>query len=324
MSTDGDATLLLTVSSAPHCRSADTVTRTMLWVLLALVPALVMTTLLFGVKALLQIALSAAAAVAVEWLITSIRTKKPVLPDGTAACTSAITGILLALSLPPNLPLWIAPCGSLFAIAVVKMAFGGTGRNFLNPALAGRAFCLLAFPALFTGTANAAALSPLQAPFSETVLNLFMGYQGVCMGGSSAGALLAGAILLWSLRRIDFTLPLAFITSVFLLSWLTDGNQNLFTPAAFEVPLLRILSGGTLLGAFFFATDPVTSPQPVPARLVFGMGCGALTVVFSRSGSAGDSVMYAILLMNCMTPYLDRLLMHRPIGAAKSRGNAHA
>jgi Na+-translocating ferredoxin:NAD+ oxidoreductase subunit D len=271
----------------------------MLMTLAALVPVIGVSVALNGVHVLLIIALSMAAAAAAEWGIRSIEEKRPVMIDGSAG----LTGLLLACSLPPQVPLWMAPLGSLFAIAIVKMSFGGRGRNFLNPALAGRAFCVLSFPVVF-----ASAATPVSG---ETFLNLIAGYQGGWIGGSSAGALLLGAIVLWCLRIIDFTLPLAFIGSSLVLFWLGGEGHGLLSV------LLQIGTGGLLLGAFFMATDPVTSPKAASARLLFGTGCGALTFLFRKFGSADNSVMYAVLLMNLMVPYLDRYCGRRPMGVRK-------
>ena len=263
--------------------------RTMFITLAALVPAAVVSIIQNGVHALSIIAVCVAAAAATEWMFLSREKKRPVMIDGSAG----VTGLLFAFSLPPHAPLWTALLGSVFAIAIVKMTFGGLGRNFLNPALAGRAFCALSFPAVF-----AAAAAPPLSVSGAPLLHLLTGFQDGWIGGSSAGALLAGAIVLWCLRTIDFTVPLAFIGSAGALFWFFGGS--------FISALLTVGTGGLLLGAFFMATDPVTSPKSVPARLLFGTGCGALAFLFRKFGSANDSVMYAILLMNLAVPYLDR------------------
>jgi len=290
---------LFFVSAAPHIHSRESVPRTMLITLAALVPVVGVSAAQNGVRALLIIALSMAAAAATEWVFRCVAEKRPVMIDGSAG----LTGLLLACSLPPQVPLWMSPLGSLFAIAIVKMSFGGLGRNFLNPALAGRAFCVLSFPMVF-----AAAFMPVSG---ETLLNLVTGYQGGWIGGSSAGALLLGAVVLWCLRIIDFTLPLAFIGSSFVLFWLAGEGHG---PVS---ALFQITTGGLLLGAFFMATDPVTSPKAPLARLLFGTGCGVLAFIFRRFGSTNDAVMYAVLLMNCMVPYLDRYCGRRPMGVRK-------
>lgn len=304
---------LLIVSASPHIHSRESVPRIMVWVLIALIPAAGVAVMLSGTHALYSMLLSIVTATAAEWVISFFIYKKRSIPDGSAP----ITGLLLALSLPPLLPLWIAPLGSLFAIAIVKMAFGGLGRNFLNPAMAGRAFLVAAFPVLFS-TVAASPGGELSIPagvseINSALLNFLTGYQCGWMGGASAGALLAGAILLWALRIIDFTLPISFIASVFLLFWCTDQSVSLFSGAAFLAPLFQLLSSGVLFGAFFLATDPVTSPSAKRARFLFGIGCGVFTFLFQKFGTPNDSIMQAVLLMNCTVPYMERYLIHRTL-----------
>jgi len=256
----------------------------------ALFPALVVSAAHSGAYVLLVAAVSAAAAAASEWVFRSIAEKRPVILDGSAC----LTGLLLACTLPPQVPLLVPLLGAVFAIVIVKMAFGGRGRNFLNPALAGRAFCVLAFPAVW----NAVSAPPVSVP-GGTLLPLVMGYQGGWLGGSSAGALLLGAAVLWGLRIIDVTLPVSFIASSFLLFWLAGEGQGALAA------LVQVSTGGMLLCALFMATDPGTSPKTPAARLLFGTCCGVLAFLFRKSGSVGDGVMYAVLLMNCIVPYLD-------------------
>ena len=311
------AASLLIVSAPPHLRSKESVRHLMLWVLAALAPTAGIAVMLYGLHAFFALAASVGAAVATEYLIAPLTQKRLPAFDGTAV----ITGLLLAFSLPPQAPLWLGPLGSAFAIAVVKMAFGGLGRNFLNPALAGRAFLLLVFPVVFSD-ATAAPFTTLDT--KDALLNLVVGYQGGWMGGTSAGALLIGAALLWYLRRIDFALPLSFIGSAFILFWCTNDGGSLIAPSAFLTPLAQILSGGLVLGALFMAGDPVTSPTALRARLVFGAGCGVLSFLFQKFGGANDSVMQAVLLMNCAAPCLDRFLMPKPFGAAGTRRKRRA
>jgi Na+-translocating ferredoxin:NAD+ oxidoreductase subunit D len=301
---------LLCVSASPHIRSRESVPRIMLWVLLALLPAAGIAILMSGLHALYSIALSVFTASAAEWIILVFINKKRQFLDGSAP----VTGLLLALSLPPSLPLWVAPIGSLFAIAIVKMSFGGLGRNFLNPAMAGRAFLAAAFPAFFNLGALPLPSVPAggMAEISGALLNFLSGYQGGWLGGTSAGALLIGAILLRSLRVIDFTLPLSFMGTFYLLFLCTGENTASFSAVTLLTPLFQLLSGGILFGAFFLATDPVTSPLAGRARLAFGIGCGVFTYLFQKFGSPNDSMMQAILIMNCTVPFLDRFLMHHP------------
>jgi electron transport complex protein RnfD len=282
---------LLAVSAAPHIRGRNSVQVIMLVTLAALMPALVVSAVHNGPRVLLAAAVSMAAAALAEWVFRIIAERRTGMIDGSAG----VTGLLLACTLPPQIPLWVPPFGAVFAVAIVKMAFGGLGRNFLNPALAGRAFCVIVFPAVF-----GALPSPPAAVPGDALLSFFIGFQGGWIGGSSAGALLAGAAVLWGLRIIDMTLPVSFIATSFLLFWLAGAGHG---------PLPALVQAGTgplLLCALFMATDPVTSPKASGARLLFGTGCGALTFLFRNAGSAGDGVMYAVLLMNCVVPYADR------------------
>jgi len=285
------ATPFFSVSAPPHIRGNWSMQDIMLITLAAIIPALGVSVAHNGAYVLLVAAVSVASAALAEWVFRIVAEKRPVMIDGSAG----LTGLLLACTLPPQVPLWVPLVGSVFAIAIVKMAFGGLGRNFLNPALAGRAFCVLAFPAVFS------AMSSPHAPVpGETLFPLVVGYQGGLLGGSSAGALLLGAAVLWGLRIIDVTLPASFIGSSFLLFWLAGVGHGPLEA------LVQTCSGGLFLGALFMATDPVTSPKTSIARLLFGTGCGVLAFLFRNIGRAGDSIMYAVLLMNCIVPYCDR------------------
>ncbi len=302
---------VLTVSFPPHSRTAETVQRIMLITCAALLPAAGFSVALYGIPALASIAGAVAAAAATEWLIAAVRDRSRPSFDGS----SCLTGLLLALSLPPSLPYWAAPLAAVFSIAVVKMAFGGLGRNFLNPALAGRAFCALTFPALFMAAAAGTAPRITGGPgASDTVVNLFVGYAGGWLGSSSVAALLLGAGALWILRIIDFAVPVSFLGCAFLLSWATSGHDQLFTVAAVLSALAMVLTGGIPLVSLFMATDPVTSPGTTRSRLLFGAGCGALTFVFRKFGNANDGAMHAVLLMNLTVPFFDRCFKQVPFG----------
>jgi electron transport complex protein RnfD len=306
---------LLTVSFPPHARSPETVRRIMLVTCAALLPAFCFSVVIYGIPALVSVLAAVAAAAAAEWIIVAVRdgSTRPVL-DGS----SCLTGLLLALSLPPSLPVWAAPLASVFAVGVVKMVFGGLGRNFLNPALAGRAFCAFTFPALFIAAGSASR--PGETGSFDTVANLFVGYAGGWLGASSTAALLAGAVALWILRIIDFSVPLSFLGGAFLLSWATCGRSLLFTAAGPMAALAFIFTGGIPLVALFMATDPVTSPATRRSRLLFGTGCGALTFVFRTFGNANDGAMYAVLLMNLTVPWFDRSFRQVPFGGRRRIG----
>ncbi|MBN2188179.1 MAG: RnfABCDGE type electron transport complex subunit D [Chitinispirillaceae bacterium] len=299
------ADTLVAVSAPPHLRGRDSVPVIMLVTIAALMPALIASAVHNGPRVLLAAALSMAAAAVSEWAFRIVAERRMAMIDGSAG----VTGLLLACTLPPQVPLWVPPLGALFAVAVVKMAFGGLGRNFLNPALAGRAFCVLVFPAVFGLLSSPPAAVP-----GGALSSFFLGGQGGWIGGSSAGALLAGAAVLRALRIIDMTVPLSFLASSFILFWLAGEGQGALAALA------QAGTGGMLLCALFMATDPVTSPKAFGARLLFGCGCGALAFCFRDAGTAGDGAMYAVLLMNCFVPYCDRycgrLLRRRPGRAA--------
>jgi electron transport complex protein RnfD len=280
----------LAVSAPPHLRGRWSVPRMMLLTCASLVPAVAVSAARNGFSVPAVIAVAVAAALAAEGVFRLAAGKRrPWKVDGSAC----LTGLLLAGSLPPQVPLWVPAVGAVFAIVIVKEAFGGLGRNFLNPALAGRAFCALAFPAVW----NAALPPPVTFP-GGTLLPLVTGVQGGWIGGSSAAALLAGAALLRGLRIIDVTLPVSFIVTSFLLflPWHEGVGEA----------VMQVAAGGTLFCALFMATDPVTSPRTFFARLLSGAGCGALAFLFREAGACGDGVMYAVLLMNCVALFLDR------------------
>jgi Na+-translocating ferredoxin:NAD+ oxidoreductase subunit D len=282
----GESPLLLSVSMPPHLRGNWSVPRIMLFTVAALVPALVVSIINSGIHVLFAAVLCTGTAAAADWVLCSLKERKYVMIDGSAC----VTGLLFAFTLQPHIPLWMAFVGPVFAVTIVKAAFGGLGRNFLNPALAGRAFCALSFPALF-GAAS--------APAGNACGGFMAGFPEPWF----AGALLAGAIALLSLRIIDFTLPLAFIGSVFVLCWFTEAHNGLFTVAAISPALFKVCSGTFLLFAFFMATEPVTSPAAPAGRFLFGAGCGVLVFLFRASN---DGIIYAVLVMNCIVPYIDR------------------
>jgi Na+-translocating ferredoxin:NAD+ oxidoreductase subunit D len=296
---------LLVVSEGPHIRSNDSVPRMMLITLAALVPTLVVSIILSGMRVAFTIALSIVAAAGTELVFKCAGKKRFVMIDGSAA----LTGLLLAFSLPPQAPFWMAPIGSIFAIIMVKIVFGGTGYNFLNPALAGRAFLVISFPMAF-GVMPLPGISVTGAD----VLTRFIGCAGGWIGGGSAGALLIGAIALGCMRIIDFMVPLAYISTAFVLYWVSGGTENLFTATTLLSAALQVCSGGLVLAALFMATDPVTSPTTAAARLLFGAGCGVATFLFSKAGNANDGAMWALLLMNLSVPYLDRYCRRTPFG----------
>lgn len=302
-------------SPAPHIHSKWSVKRTMYLVILALAFPTAASIYFFGFNAILVIITSILAAVATEYLIKLWRKKKIVM-DGSAV----ITGLLLALTLPPTIPLWIVALGSIFAIAIVKEAFGGLGHNIFNPALAGRAFMQLSFPAQmsvwiapsgFSPDAVTSA-SPLSDAFKQVGDNfdlykdLLIGNISGSLGETSALLLLAGGILLIILRVIDWRTPVAFIGATVLLS-LVLGQD----------PIYQVLSGGLMIGAFFMATDYVTAPLTRTGKIIFGAGAGIITVIIRLYGGFPEGVCYAILLMNAAVPLIERYTQPMPYGLKK-------
>jgi len=285
--------------------------RTMYIVLLILLLPTGASIYFFGYYALKVAAVSIATAVLTEYLAKKLRRRTFVM-DGSAI----ITGLLLALTLPPTIPLWMVALGSFFAIAIVKEAFGGLGHNIFNPALSGRAFLQVSFPmemtkwVLPTGfTADAITIpSPLAVDFDKLSIywRLFIGNTTGSLGETSTLLILLGGILLIAIRVIDWRIPLAYIGTVAILS-LSLGQDV----------ISHLLSGGLMLGAFFMATDYVTSPLTNRGKIVFSVALGVLTMMIRRFGGMPEGVCYSILFMNAVTPLIDRYIKVRPYGLVK-------
>ena len=317
----------LTISSSPHVHSPVTTQTIMRDVLIALVPALVGSVCIFGFRALLVTLVSAAACVFFEWAYCRIAKTHCKIYDLSAV----VTGVLLAFVCPVTIPYWCIILGDFFAVVVVKQLFGGIGRNIVNPALAARAF-MFSYPALMTrwvapGFGNAAgifstadavtAATPLadmslgNLP-SATVGQLFLGNVGGCIGETSALLLLVGLVYLLARKVITLRIPLSFIGTVAVLTFIfPQGNGN------FTWMLSQLFAGGLFLGAIFMATDYVTSPLTHLGQIVFGIGCGVLTVVIRYFGGYPEGVSYAILIMNICVVLLDRIGRPRKFGAPK-------
>ena len=318
----------LTISSSPHIHSPVSTQTIMRDVLIALIPALVGGVYFFGLRALMVTLVSVAACVFFEWAYDRI-TKRPCKVYDLSA---VVTGVLLAFVCPVTVPVWCIIIGDFFAIIIVKQVFGGIGRNIVNPALAARAF-MFSWPALMTnwvrpGWENAVGIfntadavtgaTPLaemaleQLP-SASVTDLFMGNIGGCIGETSALLLLIGLAYLLIRKIITLRIPLAFLGTVAVLTLLfpQGGNDNLQWMAS------QVLSGGLLLGAIFMATDYVTSPITKLGQVVYGIGCGVLTVVIRYFGGYPEGVSYAILIMNCCVVLLDRIGRPKKFGAPK-------
>ena len=309
---------LLNVSGSPHVHSGETVQKIMWSVVLALVPAFLVSVFYFGLPVIVLTFVSVGCCVLFEYLIQRFLMKvKPTISDGSAV----VTGLLLAFNVPANLPIWIMVVGAIVAIGIAKMPFGGLGHNPFNPALVARVFLLIAFPVAMTswpvpqpiwGFADAvtgptplgllkesASLDMSQMP---SYPNLLVGQMGGSFGEVSAIALLIGAaFLLWK-RIISWHIPVAFMLTVFVFSgifWLID-------PTHYASPFFHLLTGGIVLGACFMATDMVTSPTSHSGMLVFGCGCGLLTIIIRLFGAYPEGVSFSILIMNALVPLINK------------------
>ena len=316
----------LTISSSPHVHSPITTQTIMRDVLIALAPALIGSICFFGFRALTVTMVSVAACVFFEWAYCKI-TKMHCKIYDLSAC---VTGVLLAFVCPVTIPYWTIILGALFAIVLVKMLFGGLGRNIVNPALAGRAF-MFSWPVLMStwtkvGFSNAVsvispdavtAATPLASMHQgvlceDSILNLFLGNVGGCLGETSALLLLIGFAYLLYRKVITARIPVAFIGTVAVLSFLfPQGNDRIAWMAA------QLFGGGLMLGAIFMATDYVTSPVTKLGQIVYGVGCGVLTILIRYFGGYNEGVSYAILVMNACVVLLDRIGRPVKFGAPK-------
>ena len=304
----------LVVSVSPHIKSKEDVKSIMWLVVLALVPAMIAGIVFFGARAVWVILLSTLSAVLTEYLIQKLTKKEITINDGSAA----VTGVLLALVIPPSIPLWVPIVGSAFAIAIAKHAFGGLGFNIFNPALAGRAFLVASWPLLMTtwllpdGVTGATPLGvlALEGKHVFTYGQLFLGNIGGSLGETSALAILLGAGFLLYKKIIDWRIPLSYLGTVAVLTILLRQD-----------PLFHLLVGGLMLGAFFMATDYVTTPITSKGRVIFGIGCGLLVVLIRIFGALPEGVAFSILLMNAFTPLIDRYTKTKPFGFVKEVKN---
>ncbi len=305
----------LNLSASPHIRSKKTVSGIMLDVIIALMPAVIASVLIFGYRSALVIGVCVASAVLSEFLFQKI-IKTPVLVGDLSAC---VTGLLLAMNLPVSIPLWQAALGSVFAIVVVKSLFGGIGKNFANPAITARIMMLIAFAG--TMTAFTAPLSPDLASTATplealkvmgtdlpSLKDMLLGLRGGCLGETCALALVIGGIYLILRGVISWVTPVCFTGTVFVLSLIYGG---------FDFAVYQVLAGGLMLGAFFMATDYSTTPTRPWGKVIFGVGCGIITAAIRFYGSYPEGVSFSILLMNILTPYIDKWTRPTPIGGKK-------
>lgn len=300
------------VSCSPHIRAKDTTQSIMRDVLIALMPALAAAVLHYGMRSLVVTAVCVVFACLSEYVMQRACNKPVTVSDLSAA----VTGVILAFNLPVGIPLWIAAFGSIVAIAFTKQLFGGLGQNFANPAITGRVILLVSFAGKMTdwttgypdAVAGATPLAVLPTGADlPSKLDLFMGSIGGCLGETSKLALLIGFVYLLVRRVITWHTPVAFVGTVFV-----------FTALLGQDPVYHVLSGGLMLGAIFMATDYATTPSNSKGRLVFGIGCGLLTVIIRVFGSYPEGVSFAILFMNIVTPLIENLTETKPLGGAKA------
>lgn len=306
---------LLHVSESPHIRSKNTTQRIMLDVFIALIPASAFGVYNFGVPALIRLLVGIFACVAFEAIYQKAMKKKVMVGDMSAA----VTGLLLAMNIPSTLPIWMEVVGCAFAIIIVKQLFGGLGQNFMNPALAARCFLLLAYTRPMTDFVidGVSAATPLQMlkPGGEAVgvtdlLSMFIGTNNGVIGETSAMLLLAGGIYLLIRKVIKIHIPLAYIGMFAAMTFfLAPGHQ-------FDIiyTLMEVCGGGILLGAFFMATDYVTSPVTNKGKIYFGLILGVLTFLFRMFGPNAEGVAYSIIIANLLTPFLDMASVPKPFG----------
>lgn len=301
----------LIVSASPHIRDNVSVRSVMRDVVIALCPAVITAIAVFGARAALVIAVCAASCVFFEWGYEKLVKR----PNTVGDMSAVVTGILLALNLPVEIPIWQAVFGCLVAIVAVKQLFGGLGYNFANPAITARIVLLISFSTAMTtwtipdAVSSATPLALLEAGQTDampSILNMLLGVRGGSLGETGILALLLGGIYLLARRVITWHTPVCFIGTVFVLTLILGEN-----------PVYHILSGGLVLGAFFMATDYVTTPYTKLGRVIFGVGCGIITVLIRIWGNYPEGVSFAILLMNILTPYITRWTSPKPLGGAK-------
>ena len=315
----------LIVSASPHLVTAMDTQKTMLMVLIALVPSLLVSTYVFGFRVLILTAVCIAASMFFEWAWNKLMKRKQTVCDLSAA----LTGTLIAFNLPSGLPYWIAIVGCFVAIIVVKQLFGGIGKNLVNPAITARIVLFISFATEMTTwplprmnqTADVlTGPTPLgvihEGGQLPTNMDMFLGYIGGSMGEVSAIALIIGGLFLVWKKIISPIIPCCFIGTVFvfaLIYYSATGNGD-----ALQMAVFHILAGGVMLGAIFMATDYVTSPLLPAGKVVFGIGCGVITMLIRLFGQYPEGVSFSILIMNCLTPLIDSFFQKRMYGGAKN------
>lgn len=306
---------MLQMSASPHIHSGRSTSSIMRDVLIALAPATVAGCVIFGLRSLLVLAVCVLSCVLLEAGFNLIVKKEQTVGDLSAA----VTGLLLGLNLPANIPIWQCVVGSVFAIVVVKCLFGGIGCNLVNPAITARVFMVVAFgslanqayPTIVDTASGATPLAEVAAGNSPSIMDTFLGLAGGAIGETCAAALLVGFVYLLARRVITWHIPVTFIGSVFLLSLFLEGFDVM-------AATVLILSGGLFLGAIFMATDYVTSPATAWGKVIFGVGAGVITVLIRYFGVYPEGVSFAILFMNILNPYIEKWTSRKIFGGAKA------
>ena len=301
----------LNISVSPHIHSGNSTRRIMLDVLIALTPALIAGTVIFGLRALLVTLVCVASCVLFEFVFNALIKKDQTISDLSAA----VTGMLIALNLPVHVPIWQCVLGSLFAIVLVKCIFGGIGCNVVNPAIAARVFMLIAFstmaknayPTIIDIEAGATPLVQIAEGNAPKLFDVFFGLTGGTIGETCAAALLLGFVYLLVRRVISWHIPVSLIGFVFVFSFFMEDFDAV-------TALTLIMSGGLFIGAIFMATDYVTSPATAWGKIIFGVGAGLITCIIRYFGVYPEGVSFAILFMNILTPYIDSWTRHKVFG----------
>lgn len=317
----------LIVSPSPHIHSGDTVEKNMYGVLIALIPAFIVSLYMFGLDALILTMASVVFCILIEYVVQRYMLKKePTILDGSAI----ITGVLLAFNMPSNLPLWILAIGAIAAIGIGKMSFGGLGNNIFNPALLGRVFLLISFPAQMTSWPKTLKMSRVDAVSSATALenikinpdalptisDLSFGLHGGSLGETGSLFLLLGLVFLLWRKIITWHIPFSIFATVVVFS----GVMYLFNPIPLYHPLVHLFSGGLMLGAVFMATDYATSPLTKKGMIIYGVGIGVITMCIRLWGSYPEGVSFAILLMNGFTPLINNYVKPKRFGEVVKNG----
>ena len=302
------------VSSNPHVRSSTTTANIMIWVLIALLPTTGFGIYNFGMRALILIGISVGTCVISEVLFQLIVHKPVTVFDFSAM----VTGLLLALNLPPAAPLWLPVVGGVFAIVLVKQIFGGLGQNFMNPALAGRCFLMISFPAIMTNFntdsyAGATPLVNMRNGIQVKVMDLVIGRTPGTIGETSMICIVIGALILFAVGVIDYVVPFSYIIT-FVIFMGVNAQQYGFNWAYLSA---QLASGGLMLGAFFMATDYVTCPITTKGRYIYGIILGLLTGIFRVYGSNAEGVSYAIIIGNILVPLIDKITFPKAFGIRK-------